>query len=95
MMYRKDVAGEACPSGWKLPTVPEWNTLASSIGTKLGLNFQLGGLFMGGDFMSLGKDAGYWAKDAMSDFWKPARTLSGRTTKTDPYNRAYIRCIKK
>ena len=105
IMYRFDVVENACPSGWRLPTLPEWNTLESSIGTGFiryvnqkedpyGLNFQFGGVGESGDFYVLGKDAAYWAKNPTRDFWMVTRTLSGQIS-SDLYHLSYIRCIKE
>lgn len=72
-LYTYEAATKVCPSGWRLPTMQDWNDLIKTMGgedkaapmmlkhsSEGGFNAKLGGLATVGNFILLDSYGAYW-----------------------------------
>jgi len=94
-LYTLEVAKNACPSGWHLPSSTEWNTLLAAIGGSLVADFAAlyGGYGNGVDFFLEGIAGFWWASDGY--YYSIAENYDDVQYGIDsPDALNYVRCVR-
>lgn len=70
--YNFDMAEQACPSGWHLPSKKEWNDIFDQVDKSFGL-FLLGLCYDTGNCFEIDKSATFWTSSDDNNSWTDGR----------------------